>query len=335
MPVNKSARVRFEIIDECLRNTLHKWSKKNLLEVVNKKLEEKYGSEASISLSQIRNDLNDMQSEYGAPINTIKEGTSVFYEYEDVNFSINKLPLEEEDVYRLREIVDIMQQIKGFTIANEIETIIQRLENKIKLRSNEKIPVIAFENPPTALGAENLGDLYNSIINKQLLKITYKHFYALESYEIRFSPYFLKEYNNRWFLFGWSEKNNRVENLALDRITDIRVTSGKYKENESFNSNIYFQNIIGVTHTNDAKIENVELLISKERAPYVSTKRIHESQQILKQYKDGSLLIGLSLIVNKELITQILGFGDDVEVKRPKSLRMEIKKRLENAIKQY
>lgn len=335
MPVNKSARVRFEIIDECLRNTLHKWSKKNLLEVVNKKLEEKYGSEASISLSQIRNDLNDMQSEYGAPINTIKEGTSVFYEYEDVNFSINKLPLEEEDVYRLREIVDIMQQIKGFTIANEIETIIQRLENKIKLRSNEKIPVIAFENPPTALGAENLGDLYNSIINKQLLKITYKHFYALESYEIRFSPYFLKEYNNRWFLFGWSEKNNRVENLALDRITDIRVTSGKYKENESFNSNIYFQNIIGVTHTNDAKIENIELLISKERAPYVSTKRIHESQQILKQYKDGSLLIGLSLIVNKELITQILGFGDDIEVKRPEELRVQIKNRLEKAIKQY
>jgi hypothetical protein len=151
MPVNKSARVRFEIIDECLRNTLHKWSKKNLLEVVNKKLEEKYGSESSISLSQIRNDLNDMQSEYGAPINTIKEGTSVFYEYEDINFSINKLPLEEEDVYRLREIVNIMQQIKGFTIANEIETIIQRLENKIKLRSNEKTPVIAFENPPSAL----------------------------------------------------------------------------------------------------------------------------------------------------------------------------------------
>jgi len=243
--------------------------------------------------------------------------------------------LEEDDVYRLREIVNIMQQIKGFTIANEIETIIQRLENKIKLRSNEKTPVIAFENPPAAHGAENLGDLYNSIINKQLLKITYKHFYALESYEIRFSPYFLKEYNNRWFLFGWSEKNNRVENLALDRITDIRVTSGKYKENESFNSNIYFQNIIGVTHTNDAKIENIELLISKERAPYVSTKRIHESQQILKQYKDGSLLIGLSLIVNKELITQILGFGDDVEVKKPIKLRDEIKVRLEKAISQY
>ena len=200
---------------------------------------------------------------------------------------------------------------------------------------NEKTPVIAFENPPSALGTEFLVDLYNSIINKQFLKITYKHFYALNSYDILFSPYFLKEYNNRWFLFGWSDKNNRVENLALDRITDIRVTSGKFKENESFNSNTYFQNIIGVTHISNAKIEKIELLISKERAPYVSTKRIHESQKILKQYKNGKVLIELSLIINKELITQILSFGGDVEVKSPELLRIEIKLRLEEALNQY
>ena len=34
MPVNKSARVRFEIIDECLRNTMHKWTKKTLVDSI-------------------------------------------------------------------------------------------------------------------------------------------------------------------------------------------------------------------------------------------------------------------------------------------------------------
>ncbi|PJE46500.1 MAG: hypothetical protein CUR34_07640 [Sediminibacterium sp.] len=335
MPVNKAARVRFEIIDECLRNTLHKWSKRNLLDVVNKKLEEKCGNNTTISLSQIRNDLNDMQAEYGAPINTVKEGTSVYYIYEDINFSINKLPLEEEDVLRLREVVDIMQQIKGFTIADEIEGIVQRLEHKIKLRSNEKMPVIAFENPPTVLGSDFLGDLYNSIIKKQVLKITYKHFYASESYQIIFSPYFLKEYNNRWFLFGWSDKNKRVENLALDRISDIRVTNGVFKSNESFDSINYFKNIIGVTQINNSVVDQIELLFSKTRSPYITTKRIHESQKIIKEYKNGKILIGLSLIINKELITQILSFGEDVEVKKPEKLRLEIKDRLEGALKQY
>lgn len=335
MPANKAARVRFEIIDECLRNRMHKWTKKSLLDVVNNKLYDKYGNDSSISLSQIRNDLNDMQTEYGAPINQIKVGTSVFYEYGDSNFSIIKLPLEEEDVLRLREVVSIMQQIKGFTIADEIEGVVQRLENKIKLRLNEIIPVIAFENPPTALGSENLGDIYSSIINKRLLKINYKHFYASDPYEIILSPYFLKEFNNRWFLFGWVEKNNRIENLALDRIANIKVTSGNYKENESFDSLNYFRNIIGVTYINNSTLEKIELIFSKLRSPYITTKKLHESQKILKQYKNGKVLIELSLNINKELITQILSFGDDVEVKKPEELRVEIKNRLRKAIEQY
>ncbi|OYU56714.1 MAG: hypothetical protein CFE25_05670 [Chitinophagaceae bacterium BSSC1] len=335
MPANKAARVRFEIIDECLRNTMHKWSKKYLLEIVNKKLEDKYGIGSKISLSQIRNDINDMQSEYGAPIENRTEGNSVYYFYEDPNFSISKLPLNEEDVMKLRDVVNIMQQIKGFTIADEIEGVVQRLENKIKMRSNDNLQIIAFENPPSVLGAEYLGDIYNSIINKRLLKITYKHFNALDSYQIIFSPYFLKEFNNRWFLFGWSEKNNRVENLALDRILEIKVTSGKYVKNEFFEPNTYFKNIIGVTQTSDAEIENIDLLFNKDRAPYITTKRIHESQEILKHYKNGSILIRLSLIINKELKSLILGFGNDAEVINPKTLREEIKINLQNALANY
>ena len=37
--------------------------------------------------------------------------------YEDPEFSIVKLPLEQEDITRLKETVHLMQQIKGFTIA--------------------------------------------------------------------------------------------------------------------------------------------------------------------------------------------------------------------------
>jgi hypothetical protein len=44
MPINKAARLRFEIIDECLRNRLHKWSKKMLLDVVNQKLQENFSA---------------------------------------------------------------------------------------------------------------------------------------------------------------------------------------------------------------------------------------------------------------------------------------------------
>lgn len=335
MPVNKAARFRFEIIDECLRNRLHKWTKKMLLEVVNVKLHQNYGANAGISLSMIRNDINDMQTEYGAPIETKKEGTSVIYYYEDPDFSIIKLPLEQEDIHRLKETVHLMQQIKGFTIADEIAEIIQRLENKIKLSSDHKKSVIAFENPPAALGSDNLGDIYESIIKNRILKISYRHFRATEAAELIIHPYFLKEFNNRWFLFGWSEKNNRVENMALDRMENIKVTTGKYKENVIFDPEIYFSNIIGVTNIAGAQVEEIELLFHKDRAPYVTTKKLHHSQETVKTYKDGSCLIKVFLIVNKELKSLILGFGDNVEVKKPESLRVEIRNLLVKAIQQY
>ncbi len=258
-----------------------------LLEVVNEKLLQNYGANAGISLSMIRNDINDMQTEYGAPIETKKEGTSVIYYYEDPDFSIIKLPLEQEDILRLKETVHLMQQIKGFTIADEIAEIIQRLENKIKLSSDHKKSVIAFENPPAALGSENLGDIYESIIKNRILKISYRHFRATEAAELIIHPYFLKEFNNRWFLFGWSEKNNRVENMALDRMEVIKVTTGRNftKENEIFDPEIYFSNIIGVTNIAGAQVEEIELLFHKDRAPYVTTKELHIARKPLKHIK--------------------------------------------------
>lgn len=334
MPINKAARFRFEFIDECLRNRLHKWSKQKLLEVVNEKLCDNYGSGSSISLSQIRYDIIDMQTEYGAPIETKRDGTSVIYYYDDPEFSIIKLPLEQEDITRLKETVHLMQQIKGFTIADEIAEIIQRLENKIKISSDSKKPVIAFENPPAALGSENLGDIYESIINKKALKISYRHFRATEPVEQIIYPYFLKEYNNRWFLFGWSDKNSRIENMALDRMESIKVSANKYRENDSFDADTFFENIIGVTNIKDSSVEKIELLLSKERAPYVLTKQLHHSQET-KIYADGKVLVKLSLVINKELKALILGFGNDIEVKKPDSLRDEIATLLKLALKNY
>jgi len=78
MPVNKSAQFRFEIIDECLRNTNKKWSKAELLRYINRRLQVHFGDDTSISKTQLGNDLGNMQSQYGAPIEKYKEGIITF-----------------------------------------------------------------------------------------------------------------------------------------------------------------------------------------------------------------------------------------------------------------
>ncbi|HRO41889.1 MAG TPA: hypothetical protein PL009_03595 [Flavipsychrobacter sp.] len=96
MPVNKAARFRFEIIDECLRSSSRKWSKAELLKYVNRRLELHFGEGTNISASQLRYDIEHMQTECSAPIEMYKDGKSFYYRYEDPQFSIKSIPIAEK-----------------------------------------------------------------------------------------------------------------------------------------------------------------------------------------------------------------------------------------------
>ena len=86
-------------------------------------------------------------------------------------------------------------------------------------------PVIGYEKNPFLTGIENLSVLYNYIVNKQVVKIKYKHFTRGEMNHIM-HPYYLKQYNNRWFLFGITERDkDGLTDLPLDR--SIRSAPGQ------------------------------------------------------------------------------------------------------------
>jgi transcriptional regulator with XRE-family HTH domain len=49
---------------------------------------------------------------------------------------------------------------------------------------------------------EYIGDIYNAIVNQRVLRITYKPFTTNKELTFEIHPYHLKQFNNRWFLFG-------------------------------------------------------------------------------------------------------------------------------------
>jgi predicted DNA-binding transcriptional regulator YafY len=145
-------------------------------------------------------------------------------------------------------------------------------------------------------------------------------------------PYYLKEFNNRWFLFGWSDLNKRIEIMALDRMVKISVTSGIYHP-DCFDPDTYFAHLIGVTDPG-TPVEKIQLCFAKDRAPYIITRRIHTSQ-VHAPCENGNVNIELDLKVNRELLALILAYGDDVEVLAPESLRLTIKVVHQRALEKY
>ena len=172
-------------------------------------------------------------------------------------------------------------------------------------------------------------DLFDAIINKTVLKITYTTFSHL-TYEWIIHPYYLKEYNNRWFLFGLNEESNEIYNIPLDRIEDIEQVNKEFIHSE-INYETYLEDVIGAS-VFPAEKESIQLKFSDHRFPYVMTKALHHSQRIIDI---DNHIVEISVIPNNELDALILSFGKDVEVLSPTTYRDKIYGIIKDAIKQY
>jgi predicted DNA-binding transcriptional regulator YafY len=186
-------------------------------------------------------------------------------------------------------------------------------------KTNQQI--ISFEENEFLKGIEFLNSLYQYIIQKQCLEIYYKSFKSESESTFTISPYYLKQYNNRWFLFGWNHQFENIQNLALDRILKIEYSNEKYIVNET-DFNEYFEDIIGVTNDKSAEVQNIKIQLSDNIIPYIISKPIHGSQKI-----SGNILT-LELKINYELEILILSYGENMKVIEPPILVDKIKNRI-------
>jgi len=123
--------------------------------------------------------------------------------------------------------------------------------------------------------------------------------------------------------------------MAIDRIESIEYDLSIEYEQNDFDADEYYKNTYGVTVLDDKSIMDIELKVNRYHAPYIITKPIHHSQKFIERQKDGSVILTLRVHNNFEIQRRLLGYGDGVEVVKPRRLRGQIKKVLSNAFKIY
>lgn len=335
MPINKNAIIRYQTLDKCFSNPGRRYYIEDLIEACNSSIYEYTGNNVGIKRRQIFEDIRFMESPQGwdIPLEHCRDGHRVYYRYSDKTFSINNRPLNEIEENQLKEALLTLSRFKGMPQFEWVDEISARLDAGLGLsHSSEKI--IEFDQNDFLKGLEFITPIYNSILYKKAIRIEYKSFKQDTSQSIIFHPYFLKQYNNRWYVFGKNDASQFIMNLALDRITAIEESKIEYSPNKSIDFNEYFEDIIGVTLSNDGKVQNIAIKVSNELLPYIKTKPIHGSQK-LKEQGSSHALITLDLIPNYELESLLLSYGEGVEVLQPKSLRDKIKKRVELIFSNY
>lgn len=331
MAVNKLALIRYKTIDDCLRNRYKKWTLEDLIEKVSETLYELEGITSGVSKRTIQADIQLMRSDklgYNAPI-IVKDKR--FYVYEDSSFSITKAPINNADVDKMKEIVGVLKQFNAFNYFDEMSDMITRLENNLYKSTHEGGNYIQLESNNQLKGMDYIPKLYQSILKKSALLIEYKSFKAQQSQNQIYYPYLLKEYRNRWFLIVKAKKGGSLLNLALDRIIEFQeLPNEPFVAHEGINFERYYSDLIGVTKNGNDRPHKVILEFDNSNAPYVITKPLHHTQQLVAE-KEKTTIFRIDVVLNYELEREILGFGECVKVLGPRILAQRINKRLKAA----
>lgn len=335
MPTNRNALIRYRTIDNCLRNRQRRWTLQDLVDKCSDALYEFEGIDKGVSTRTIQVDIQMMRSEklgYNAPIVVVNKR---YYTYADDKYSITNVPLTAQDMNMLTEAVLLLKQFKDFSRFGELSSIVSKLESQVYSQRHNLPPVIDFEKNENLKGLEFLDPIYQAIINRHVILLTYQPFKAPEPSLLKLHPWLLKEFRNRWFLFGVLEEGGRLLNFALDRIQQIELLQeAPYYKDEKFDPSIYFKDIVGVSLYDQEPVQEVILFVEANNAPYVLTKPFHHSQKVLEQTENG-ILISINVRINFELERDLLGMGETITIVSPQVLRENIKRRVESSLKNY
>lgn len=335
MPINKNALVRYKVLDKCLRNPGKRYFIEDLIEECSKALFEISDLSSGVSRRQILYDIAFMESEQGwnADIKRLKDGTRVYFRYEDTSFSINNQPFNELEENQIKKALDTLSRFTGLPQFEWVSEITTRIDSGFNLSKNNQ-NIIDFDQNKYLKGLDLITPLYNAIKYKRVISINYRSFKIDKEQTFILHPYYLKQYNNRWFLFGLNNETKRIVNLALDRMILIKELKKKYQDNNDIDFNEYFEDIVGVSVDSSLKPERILITVSNSLMPYIETKPLHGSQKIVEKREEFTL-VSIEVIPNYELESLLLSFGAGLNILKPFNLRSRFAEIVNKMVSNY
>lgn len=315
MPHIKNALIRYRIIDRMIRNPYKTYpSKSDLREACEESL---FGSTYGdhICDSTIEKDLFAMRMEHDAPIKYSRKHEGYFYE--DPDYTINDIPLSEDELESIRFAVQTLQQFQEVPYFKEFGSAIDKIATRVAVagtEGNETSAFIGFETAYSSIGNQWLPLLLTAIQEKKTCHFTYASFKSGIAKERNALPVYLKEYRNRWYLISFDLEKSDWITYALERMDGLVVNEAQHLLKEAFNPSSFFAETIGIT-TEKKAAERIELRVNDIASKYIESQPLHSSQE-----KIGTNQFVLTVQINEELIRTLLGFMGELQIISPAHL---------------
>ncbi len=246
------------------------------------------------------------------------------YYYKEKGFSIMDILTGGMSDSEYLHLVNALQKLKGTVNDETFEEVLFAIRSRVEADYKKGPIYVDYEDNRRLKGREYRPLFYRAMLEKQVLHIHYKTFRG-EELEYDFHPYLLKQYNERWFAFGWSKPYGPYTSVPLDRLEMPPVSSGHYSEDrpEKY-SEKYFDIRVGVSNNLGAtKRHRIELSVHSLDAWGRITTKPFPTQKVVAEYNNEKQVgfISLEIVPNREFFSRLLSLGPEVEVTSPGEIR--------------
>lgn len=349
MPNNKNALTRIALLDGMLADRYHAYSIQDMTNILEKELSQ-YGQGNGVTKRCVEKDINYL--EYNSPFSVELERYTVdattingrpykkmCLRYSDPTYSIFKKKLTDDEKTILSSALSTLGTFEGLANFEWLE------ELRTRLNLHECKPVISISKNLLE-NSTLIANLFTTIVNNQVIELSYRKFVDSEIIKVIIHPYLLKEYNRRWYILAGANDTGKILNFALDRIISIEVKYGlKYKPCEE-DLDFRFDEIIGITYKEENPLQKILFWADDLAKEYVRTKPIHGSQkemknnrieELLNQYPQlkGGAFFTIECRENYELIRELSTWGAALIVLTPIELRNTIVNRINEMSSAY
>ena len=218
--------------------------------------------------------------------------------------------------------------LKRDTLYGEDESLYNYLLSAFHIESMTELAVkhrdkVKLLMPPT--GVENVQMVLEAIDQSKGLLCDYFSFNKKTKKEHRLIPYFLKTWEQRWYLVAEPDNHHHgLSVVALERMDNLRLTEEKMKPSNEITVDEYFDGSFGVNHSDEQVPVRLVVKVYGSQVDYVRALRIHESQREIETPEEYALF-EYRVVPCYNLFQQLLWHRERLEVMEPASVREEMK----------
>jgi len=228
--------------------------------------------------------------------------------------------------------LNIKETLKYFELANSALAMIDTLKD-----GKEASNYLSLDSSDNLTGIELMEPIMSALKSKQIISFDYYNFLKETTSFNIIRPYLLKEYQNRWFLYGENEKYGDFRIYGIERISNLVLTGNYFVPQTGIDPKDNFENVIGIALRpiiEGQPVQNIVLSMDKEQVRYFKSLPWYPIYTIWND-TENEFKVKLKILPNYEFVQILYKYCDKVTVLEPQWLRDHLKKKFKDSIEKY